>query len=546
MNKKILKLNLILILCIAAGFLLRITDLNIRSLEYDEIWTLKNYIKCSFFEIFTNLETPNNHPLPTWLTKTLCSFAGYENWALRLSAFLSGVGLMLLIWWYGCRNLYSKYAKIVLIALTAFSPYLIHYSNTARGYSMQALFVFVMVILLFSYAQKPSICKALGVFISAAAVLFTVYSGLIFVCAASGAYMLTFFDWQNWRKEFKKNLFLFAAAADFSIIAALWLGLNWEKIAKAQQFGTEINSFVQFFQSAGHLIYDLGLLLPAAIIVIALILHPKDKIVRFGMLFAVFTFLSILVTRCGPERVYMPMIAVVILCAARGFEIVAARFYKIKYFELALAVLACLPLAFVSTEIARISPPDWYYFVSQIEKNTPEECYVVYPAGDTYPILFNYTESAVNLAKRSGCDLHSVIFISPKAQKISCLAEDISEKTVELGKTTAVYPLSNNYKMSYYALELLNEESFRPGAPLVAFFVFMPKNQYFAIRKQLYLHDDCYLLNAFFNRDYETDNAVQKFKAIPYLIPSASQNYRFYAELEKNGGGKLKFYLLKP
>jgi hypothetical protein len=45
----------------------------------------------------------------------------------------------------------------------------------------------------------------------------------------------------------KKNLFLFAAGADFFIVAALWLGGDWEKIRKAQQFGREITSLMQFF-----------------------------------------------------------------------------------------------------------------------------------------------------------------------------------------------------------------------------------------------------------------------------------------------------------
>jgi predicted membrane-bound mannosyltransferase len=184
MNKKILKLNLILILCIVGGCFLRVIDLNIRSLEYDEIWTLQHYFKYGFAEIFTNLETPNNHPLHTWLAKTLCSFAGYENWVLRLSAFLSGIALMAAAWLAAGKFFRSKYAKIALMALIAFSPYLVHYSNTARGYSMQAFFVAAMVFLLFEYARKPSMIKAFGVFATAAATLFTVYSGLIFVCAA--------------------------------------------------------------------------------------------------------------------------------------------------------------------------------------------------------------------------------------------------------------------------------------------------------------------------------------------------------------------------
>lgn len=544
MNKKILKLNLILILCIAGGCLLRVIDLNIRSLEYDEIWTLQHYFKYGFAEIFTNLETPNNHPLHTWLAKTLCSFAGYENWVLRLSAFLSGIALMAAAWLAAGKFFRSKYAKIALMALIAFSPYLVHYSNTARGYSMQAFFVFVLIFLLFSCAGTPSWGKAFGIFFTAAAALFTVYSGLIFICAAGGAYLCSFFNWKDWKDELKKNLFLFAAGADFCIVAALWLGFNWEKITKAQQFGTEITSVMQFLQSSGHLIYDLGLSLPLVFIVVALILRPKDKIARFGLVFVILTFLSMLVTKCGPERVYVPMIAVVLFCAARGIEIIGARLRKYRYIELGSTIALCLPLIFMQSDIERISPPDWRYFVTQIEKNTPDDCYVIYPAGDTYPIFVNYGESALNLAKRSQNELTMAGFISPQKGVISALAEDSSEKTLNPGKMLSFYPLSNNYGMSVYPVVPLSAQSWRKNPSLLVFFVFMPKEQYLAIRRMLFEKDECYLLNAFFNRDLTDSSKGQVHRAIPFFIPAASQSYSYYAKLAQAGGGRLKFYVV--
>lgn len=543
MNGKMFKI--ILAAVVAAGCLFRVLEFDTRSLEYDEIWTMTHYFKCSFSEIFTELETPNNHPLHTFIAQKICSVFGEENWALRLTALFSGIGLLFCAVWAAGKYLRSKYAKIALISLIAFSPYLVHYSNTSRGYSMQALFVFALMFCLFSYAKKPSLLKASGVFVTASAALFTVYSGLIFVCAAGGAYLCSFFKWRDWKNELKKNLFLFAAGADFFIVAALWLGLNWEKIRKAQQFGSEITSFMQFFQSAGHLIYDLGLILPLTVIVIAFVLRPKDRILRFGLVFAVLVLLSVIFTKCGPERVYMPMIAVVLFSAARGIEVIGARFCKIRYIELVLTLAVCSLLILMQSDIERISPPDWRYFVTQIEKNTHERCYVVYPAGDTYPIYINYKESALNLAKRSEHDLLTAIFISPEKQKISCLAEDKSEKTLELGKTTGVFPLSNNYKMSCYSMEVLNAESFRKGTPVIAFFVFMPKRQYFAVLKQLYSKDDCYTLNTFFNQDYIANNGGESARSIPLFIPVTSQPYSYYAGLAEACGAALKFYILK-
>ncbi|MBR2510137.1 MAG: glycosyltransferase family 39 protein [Lentisphaeria bacterium] len=543
MNRKMV--NLISLCIAAAGCLFRILEVDTRSLEYDEIWTLQNYFKCSFSEIFTRLETPNNHPLHTLCAKTVCGIVGEKYWVMRLPALLSGVFLLFGAVYAAKKYFHSKYAKIAVTALIAFSPYLVHYSNTSRGYSMQALFVFLLMCFMFDYARKPLLWKALGIFFAASAALFTVYSGLIFVCAAGGAYLCSFFKWRNWKNELKKNLFLFAAGADFFIVAALWLGLNWEKIRKAQQFGSEITSLMQFFQSAGMLIYGLGLILPLIIVVAAFVLRPKDRVLRFGLSFTLLTMLSMLFTKCGPERVYVPMIAVVFFSAARGIEVIGARFCKIRYIELVLTLAICSPLILMQSDIERISPPDWRYFVTQIEKNTPSDCYVIYPAGDTYPIYVNYKESAFNLAKRSENYLATAIFVSPEKQKISCLAKDKSEKTLELGKTTVVFPLSNNYKMSYYSMEVLNAESFRQGIPLIAFFVFMPKDQYLAVRRLLFRKDECYLLNAFFNHDLTDDSNGQVYRAIPFFIPAPSQNYEYYAKLAELAGSRLKFYILK-
>lgn len=531
-------INVILILIVLAGGVFRVLEVPVRSLEYDEIWTMKNYFQCTFTEIFTKLETPNNHPLHTLFARTVCGIAGNEYWALRLPALSAGLLLLFGALYVGKQYLRSKYAQIVFAASVAFSPYLVHYSNTARGYSMQAFFIFAMVFLLFEYARKPSIVKGFGIFAAAAAALFTVYSGLIFICAAAGAYMFAFFDWRNWKSELKKNLFLFAAGADFFIIAALWLGLNWEKIAKAQQFGTKISSITQFFQSAGHLVYDLNLSLPLIIVIAALVLRPKDKILRFGMTFAVLTFLSIFATKCGPERVYVPMIAVVLFGAARGLEVIAARFYKIRYIELILTVVLCLPLFFIQNCIERISPPDWRYFVTQIEKNIPGDCYTVYPAGDTYPIYFNHPEAAEKIVEKSKKDLAVIGFISPQNDRISCIAEDNSEKSLPLLPNANEIKLAKNYKMMMYHLIPLEKAFYHKKMPVIAFFVEMPKRQYMIVRNILYSHDDCYLLNAFFGRE----RGVQKLRSIPYFIPEASQDYEYYARMS---GSRLKFYILK-
>ena len=59
-------------LLLAYSFFLRLYPLNIRTLEYDEIYTVSNFAPLSFRMIFTDVATPNNHMLHTLLIKLFC------------------------------------------------------------------------------------------------------------------------------------------------------------------------------------------------------------------------------------------------------------------------------------------------------------------------------------------------------------------------------------------------------------------------------------------------------------------------------------------
>ena len=49
----------------------RVIGLDDRGLEYDEIWTITNYIALSATQILSEIATPNNHTLHTLLVKGL-------------------------------------------------------------------------------------------------------------------------------------------------------------------------------------------------------------------------------------------------------------------------------------------------------------------------------------------------------------------------------------------------------------------------------------------------------------------------------------------
>jgi hypothetical protein len=60
---------ILFIIILILATLIRWDNLFTRGLEYDEIWTITHYVNRSISEIFSNLKTPNNHPLYSLLVK---------------------------------------------------------------------------------------------------------------------------------------------------------------------------------------------------------------------------------------------------------------------------------------------------------------------------------------------------------------------------------------------------------------------------------------------------------------------------------------------
>ena len=115
------KKNLTVLTIIVAALILRGLFLN-RILEYDEIWTLKNYAPLDFTEIFQELATPNNHPVNTLIIKFISGFSGSFR-CLRLGSLFFSFGTILL---GGCcaRRIYGRTAALyTMIALAVLPPF---------------------------------------------------------------------------------------------------------------------------------------------------------------------------------------------------------------------------------------------------------------------------------------------------------------------------------------------------------------------------------------------------------------------------------------
>ena len=98
------------------------------SLTYDEIWSLENFANLSVYDIFTQLKLPNNHPLNTLFIK-LVSRLNVDFIFIRLSALLSGIGVVLLLGVVANTIFKSKITTLVVLIASLFNYPLICFSQ---------------------------------------------------------------------------------------------------------------------------------------------------------------------------------------------------------------------------------------------------------------------------------------------------------------------------------------------------------------------------------------------------------------------------------
>ena len=110
-RKETMLFLIITLVLLLIGVLLRIAGLQTRNLEYDEIWTFAHYVKLPFGEMFSDLATPNNHPLNSLVIKYFKLLNLPQLLQIRLGVFLAGI-LLLIVTGLGLRRLTRSLSSV--------------------------------------------------------------------------------------------------------------------------------------------------------------------------------------------------------------------------------------------------------------------------------------------------------------------------------------------------------------------------------------------------------------------------------------------------
>ena len=536
------------IIVLAAGILLRILSFAYGSLEYDEIWTLTHYVPGPWLNIFTDLATPNNHPLHSLLAKISLGIFGDSIAALRLPALLAGCALIPLLWYTVHKMKPCSGAGLIAVVWSCFYGYFLYYSQAARGYSMQMFFVAATFLAMWLLYQKADSVKyALLLTVSAICCCFTITSGLIYVCALAGAFAICYLmqKTDNRYDLFSKKyrLFWFAGSA-FLLFALLWYGLNFSKIQQGQQFGDTLNSITAFAQFVYNTVKDL-FLYPLLAVCIAGVCFRNSmrRTACFALTFSGLIILSAFFTKAGPPRVYLGLYPVLTVCTALILSGWIEQYGKTPQIRILLYLLCILPPVLTyQNEWDRVVPPDWGTISNQIRKEVPTDILTLYTPPDTFPVRYN-DENAVPdyLFRIQQENISGILSVNSSVltgyNQTTKQTEDFGAKRLIPAQKQMV---NNKIPTYFYPLEPVTENSQTYRQPLLLVIRNIPENEYNNLFNSSTNGKDVnwILHNLWF---VENKNVVNRV----YGLDEAQYEAAHYLEIMQRSNGHFRFYTFK-
>jgi hypothetical protein len=340
---------LCLALIIAVGIVLRLLYLG-EPPRNDESFTYVTFAGRSLVHVLTLYSTPNNHILHSVLEWISCRVFGVSLWAMRLPALVAGVALIPLMY-STARRFAGRNAGLIAAGLISVSGPFVLYSANARGYTLQAV---LLVIMLYVAAElvdgAPRIYWAW--FSLAAVAGFWTSPTMLYSYLIAAVWLL----WSGGRRLLRP-LLIWGAMSALGVIFLYMpvlvvsgpdavLRNQWVRPLSAEQFRAQALLFpadlYKFLHGADLLATKI---LIVAGVIVGLLLKAPARHYR-APLFAVLLLVLLIVPvaqRIVPfPRVLLPIFTVYYLSAAFGLAALADRVFARHQLSLVVALLAAL------------------------------------------------------------------------------------------------------------------------------------------------------------------------------------------------------------
>ena len=391
-----------------AAALLRILAFS-PGLEYDEIWTMRNYSARDLWTILNDLATPNNHPLNSLFVKGMLWISGTA-WSIRFPSFLAGLGTVAVTGYLAFLLFRSRLAALAAMIPVAANPALILYSVTARGDSVQTMLILAYAVSVVCCCRKRGGWGLWAIPVFGVLAELALPTSILWLFPISLAHCLAELartKRRNWRT-------LIPLGTSYSILAVIllaWILYHYRDFKAGQSFGTAITGVMSFFRDflfpvlsslCGWTICGCGVFL--LLVALWMVFVRRKCRIRMGMVLGgiFFPFLAAVVTLAGPARVYLPSIPLIALAAGSMIASAAAMIRKIGRRRISirfcrcLVVIAALLLALLSFRMSRDewTRIDWIDRFDAI-REIPADRFLCITATGGYPALWNNGSDAV-------------------------------------------------------------------------------------------------------------------------------------------------------
>ena len=394
------------------GALLRYQGLLSRELEYDEIWTYSHYVNQSISLIFSNLATPNNHPLYTLFIKMLVPVLKYPVFAIRVPAFLAGLSLMIvipMITFICARRHYL--ATLLSLAIVAFNGALIHFSQSGRGYTLQTLCVALFILqitIIIQFRNKYTKLYEYTLFLFPVLAILTLSTSVMYIfpiCLIHILYTVSKF-WKektsfNIKQFLKQNTPLIVSYSILTGFVLFWYIFNYKAFIAGQTFGTKISSLGSFFFFLKTTLFKLASPIFYCLIIASLVNRKNHLKFTLFIFCFFFPFILSIIFLAGPPRVYLPtliLIAIATPTVMTAFPFITTGNKLLGNTSFLAVIFLCV--AQYPQEYDRWTPAPWGAISKSLYQRYPDDYFIVYSATNSFAIFLNNPESCTENQNR--------------------------------------------------------------------------------------------------------------------------------------------------
>jgi hypothetical protein len=411
--------SVLLFLMFGLGIHWRLDGLSSRGLEYDEFWTLTHYVPLSVSSILSSLATPNNHPLNSLLMKWCVELFGPTPLAMRIPAVAAGILLFIPAGLPAWRLSGLKSVGLLAVALVVCNGAFIHFSQTARGYSIQLLLLTFLLALIVHHivSGKDSFQVCGGIIVVSGFAIFALPTSILYIFPMTLAHLGILagaafrkseaFEAADGRKIrrlaeilkrfVEKRRMMLSAYVALTVCLAFWYAGNYSDFKSGQGQFSDIGSFRNWLFFIGtvcsrisHPIIWLAAALP-------LFFRGWRWLTAVAAAAILFPFIMIPFTKAGPVRVYIPVFIHLAISASVGMALLLDKAFgknpKTRFSAL-FVILALLAID-GAKEKASWTPLDWRVAVKGLREEFGRGYCLVYPPNSGYAILANFGGEAL-------------------------------------------------------------------------------------------------------------------------------------------------------